>query len=184
MSKARIGDNVGWCPSASDVSPYLQFDLEKLYLICGFQVIQGSFTHMKSYRVHVSPEEDYLNSWNIFKVMTWACLLLLQIKWKGMLPCWSVFRKKEAMHQLLELCFTPERVLSIQRMTYLRDICMRDIRTWHIHAWHMHAARHPSFGSWAKFALSDEFEKWIAYLAMGGGGWFSFWRWRGSSQWI
>ena len=70
MSKARIGDNVGWCPSASDVSPYLQFDLEKLYLICGFQVIQGSLTHMRSYRVHVSPEEDYLNSWNIFKVMT------------------------------------------------------------------------------------------------------------------
>ncbi|XP_015748600.1 PREDICTED: fibrillin-1-like [Acropora digitifera] len=67
MSKARIGDNVGWCPSASDVSPYLQFDLEKLYLICGFQVIQGSLTYMSSYRVHVSPEEDYLNSWNIYK---------------------------------------------------------------------------------------------------------------------
>ena len=80
MSKARIGDNGGWCPSKSDASPYLQFDLEKLYLICGFQVIKGGSTAMSSYRVHVSPEKDYLNSWNIVEVMTWACLLLLQIK--------------------------------------------------------------------------------------------------------
>ena len=36
-------------------------------------------------------------------------------------------RKMEAMHQIVELYFTLERVLSIQRMTYARDICMREI---------------------------------------------------------
>ena len=70
MSEARIGGNDGWCSSESDKFPYLQFDLEKLYLICGFQVHEGLDTRLKSYRVHVSPEKDYLNSWNIVKVMT------------------------------------------------------------------------------------------------------------------
>ncbi|XP_015757878.1 PREDICTED: uncharacterized protein LOC107337270 isoform X3 [Acropora digitifera] len=67
MSDARIGGNDGWTPHHSDGLPYLQFDLEKLYLICGFEVLGCKGFNVTSYRVHVSPEKDYLNSWNTMK---------------------------------------------------------------------------------------------------------------------
>ena len=75
MSDARIGGNDGWSPQYHDKLPRLQFDLEKLYLICGFEVLGCKGFNVTSYSVHVSPEKDYLNLWNIMKVMTSACLL-------------------------------------------------------------------------------------------------------------
>ena len=76
ISEARIGGNDGWSPHASDKLPYLQFDLEKLYLICGFKVLGCKDSYVNLYRVHVSPEKEYLDSWNIIKVMTSECSLL------------------------------------------------------------------------------------------------------------
>ena len=76
ISEVRIGGNDGWSPHASDKLPYLQFDLEKLYLICGFEVLGCKGSYVNLYRVHVSPEKDYLDSWNIIKVMTSECLSL------------------------------------------------------------------------------------------------------------
>ena len=76
MSDARIGGNDGWSALVTDKWPYLQFDLEKLHLVCGFEVLGCNGFNVSSYRVHVSPEKDYLDSWNIIKVMTSACLLL------------------------------------------------------------------------------------------------------------
>ena len=76
MSEARIGGNDGWSPHASDKLPYLQFDLEKLYLICGFELLGCKGSSVSLYRVHVSPEKEYLDSWNIIKVMTSECSLL------------------------------------------------------------------------------------------------------------
>ena len=76
ISEARIGGNDGWSPHTSDKLPYLQFDLEKLYLICGFKVLGCKGSYVNLYRVHVSPEKEYLDSWNIIKVMTSDCSLL------------------------------------------------------------------------------------------------------------
>ena len=76
ISEVRIGGNDGWSPHASDKLPYLQFDLEKLYLICGFKVLGCKGSYVNLYRVHVSPEKEYLDSWNIIKVMTSDCSLL------------------------------------------------------------------------------------------------------------
>ncbi|XP_044183632.1 fibrillin-1-like [Acropora millepora] len=67
ISEARIGGNDGWSPHTSDKLPYLQFDLEKLYLICGFKVLGCKGSYVNLYRVHVSPEKEYLDSWNIIK---------------------------------------------------------------------------------------------------------------------
>ncbi|XP_015748264.1 PREDICTED: uncharacterized protein LOC107328062 isoform X2 [Acropora digitifera] len=67
ISEVRIGGNDGWSPHASDKLPYLQFDLEKLCLICGFEVLGCKGSYVNLYRVHVSPEKDYLDSWNIIK---------------------------------------------------------------------------------------------------------------------
>lgn len=74
IGEARIGGNDGWSPHPSDKLPYLQFDLESLYLICGFEVLGCKGSYVNLYRVHVSPEKEYLDSWNIIKVMTSACL--------------------------------------------------------------------------------------------------------------
>ena len=69
MGDVRIGDNNGWSPSESDKLPYLQFDLGKLHLICGFEVQGCKKSYVTRYRVHVSPEKDFLDTWNIIKVI-------------------------------------------------------------------------------------------------------------------
>lgn len=66
----------GWVPDGRDSHPYLQFDLGKLFLICGFEV-KGCELNNKGrkyplyvtrYRVQVSPEIDFWDSWNYIKV--------------------------------------------------------------------------------------------------------------------
>lgn len=73
-SSGRLKDK-GWAPRSSDEDPYpyLQIDLIDLYLVCGVQV-QGCTDFEKKpawvtrYRVQVSPEKDFWDSWNYLKV--------------------------------------------------------------------------------------------------------------------
>ena len=66
----------GWVPKGDDQHPYLEFDLGKLYLICGFEVKGCKIKKFGNtydvwvtrYRVQVSPENDYWDSWNYIKV--------------------------------------------------------------------------------------------------------------------
>lgn len=71
-SFAKFG-NVGWSPSKADLHPWLKIDLGDLYLICGFKV-QGCRdgaveTYVRRYRVQVSPEDNFWDSWNYIKVI-------------------------------------------------------------------------------------------------------------------
>jgi len=82
----------GWVPDESDSNPYLQFDLGKLFLICGFEV-KGCELNYKGlnyplyvtrYRVQVSPEIDFWDSWNYIKVSWFSItndLLFNHIYW-------------------------------------------------------------------------------------------------------
>ena len=73
-SSGRLKDS-GWAPVSSDEDPYpyLQIDLDNLYLVCGVKV-QGceDFDRKQAwvtrYRVQVSPEKDFWESWNYIKV--------------------------------------------------------------------------------------------------------------------
>lgn len=66
----------GWVPEGRDSHPYLQFDLGKLFLICGFEVKGCALNdkgrkyplYVTRYRVQVSPEIDFWDSWNYIKV--------------------------------------------------------------------------------------------------------------------
>lgn len=62
----------GWIPDGRDLHPYLQFDLGKLFLICGFEVkgceLNNKGLYVTRYRVQVSPEIDFWDSWNYVKV--------------------------------------------------------------------------------------------------------------------
>ena len=72
IGEARLGagENNGWIPNKRDKHPYLQFDLEKLYLICGFEVQGCGQSWVTRYRVQVSPEENFWDPWNYIKVAT------------------------------------------------------------------------------------------------------------------
>ena len=73
-SKGRLKDS-GWAPRSTDKDPYpyLQVDLVNLYLVCGVKV-QGCTDYKRQpawvtrYRVKVSPEKNFWDSWNYLKV--------------------------------------------------------------------------------------------------------------------
>ena len=69
-SAARFGKNIGWGPYVTSMFDleYLQVDLEKIYLICGFEVKGCKQSFVERYRVHISPEENFLDNWNMIKV--------------------------------------------------------------------------------------------------------------------
>ena len=67
-SNARLGNDNGWGPPDDESLHYLQIDLEKLYLICGFVVKGCKLSFVKKYRVHISPDENFLDTWNMVKV--------------------------------------------------------------------------------------------------------------------
>ena len=73
-SSGRLKDS-GWAPNGADKDryPYLQIDLVDLYLICGIKVqgcsdFKGKPAWVTRYRVQVSPEKDFWDSWNYLKV--------------------------------------------------------------------------------------------------------------------
>ena len=73
-SSGRLKDS-GWAPRGTDKDryPYLQIDLVDLYLICGIKVqgcsdFKGKPAWVTRYRVQVSPEKDFWDSWNYLKV--------------------------------------------------------------------------------------------------------------------
>lgn len=68
----RLGDS-GWSPDSKDLYPYLQIDLSNLYLICGLKIdgctkFKGGAAWVTRYRVQVSPEKNFWDSWNYIKV--------------------------------------------------------------------------------------------------------------------
>ena len=70
-SRGRLKDR-GWSPMGRDEDPYpyLEIDLGNLYLVCGIKV-QGCSEKRAGeirYRVQVSPEENFWDSWNYLKV--------------------------------------------------------------------------------------------------------------------
>ena len=73
-SSGRLKDS-GWAPLGTDKDwyPYLQIDLVDLYLVCGIKVqgcsdFKGKPAWVTRYRVQVSPEKDFWDSWNYLKV--------------------------------------------------------------------------------------------------------------------
>ncbi|KAL9970965.1 hypothetical protein ACROYT_G023436 [Oculina patagonica] len=72
-SSGRLRD-LGWAPDSLDKDPYpyLQINLVNLYLVCGFKIqgcsdFKGKPAWVTRYRVQVSPEENYWDSWNYIK---------------------------------------------------------------------------------------------------------------------
>ncbi|KAL9970967.1 hypothetical protein ACROYT_G023438 [Oculina patagonica] len=72
-SSGRLKD-IGWAPESLDKDPYpyLQIDLKKFFLICGFKIqgckdFKGGPAWVTRYRVQVSPERKYWDSWNYIK---------------------------------------------------------------------------------------------------------------------
>lgn len=70
INEARLGENDGWIPEKTDKHPYLEFDLENFYLICGFEVQGCKKSWVTRYRVQISPEKDFWDTWNYIKVIT------------------------------------------------------------------------------------------------------------------
>ena len=71
-SSGRLKDS-GWAPRSEDPYPYLGIDLVNLYLVCGVKIqgcsdFKGKPAWVTRYRVQVSPEEDFWDSWNYLKV--------------------------------------------------------------------------------------------------------------------
>lgn len=73
-SRGRLKDS-GWAPRSTgkDQYPYLLIDLVNLYLVCGFKVqgcsdFKGKPAWVTRYRVQVSPEKNFWDSWNYIKV--------------------------------------------------------------------------------------------------------------------
>ena len=68
-------DKEGWSPQNADKHPWIKIDLGDLYLVCGFAVQgcsdSGVDTWVTRYRVQVSPEENFWDSWNYIKVINW-----------------------------------------------------------------------------------------------------------------
>ena len=74
-SSGRLEDS-GWAPR-NDSFPYLQIDLVNLYLVCGVKVqgctdFKGKPAWVTRYRVQVSPEKDFWDSWNYLKVWSYS----------------------------------------------------------------------------------------------------------------
>jgi len=72
-SRGMLKDS-GWAPLGAyqDRYPYLQIDLVDLYLVCGIKVqgcsdFKGKPAWVTRYRVQVSPEKDFWDSWNYLK---------------------------------------------------------------------------------------------------------------------
>ena len=82
FAKRGRGSGHGWVPKGSDMHPYLEIDLEQLFLVCGVEV-QGCkrigpggreySAWVTRYRVQVSPENEYWDSWNFIKVIISDC---------------------------------------------------------------------------------------------------------------
>jgi len=73
-SRGRLKDS-GWAPRSTekDPYPYLRIDLVDLYLVCGVEVqgcsdFKGKPAWVTTYRVQVSPEKNFWDSWNYLKV--------------------------------------------------------------------------------------------------------------------
>lgn len=73
-SSGRLKDS-GWAPRGKDKDPYpyLEIDLINLYLVCGFKIqgcsdFNGGPAWVTRYRVQVSPEKRFWDSWNYIKV--------------------------------------------------------------------------------------------------------------------
>lgn len=66
-------DKEGWSPQNADKHPWIKTDLGDLNLVCGFAVQgcsdNGVDTWLARYRVQVSPEENFWDSWNYIKVI-------------------------------------------------------------------------------------------------------------------
>ena len=79
-SSGRLKDS-GWSPAKNDGYQYLQINLGSLYLVCGFKIqgcfnIKGGPAWVTRYRVQVSPEEDFWDSWNYIKVRSITTCLI------------------------------------------------------------------------------------------------------------
>ena len=71
-SSGRLKDK-GWAPKNMDRYQYLLIDLVDLNLVCGVKIqgcsdFKGKPAWVTRYRVQVSPEEDFWDSWNYLKV--------------------------------------------------------------------------------------------------------------------
>lgn len=70
--EARMHGGNGWIPDRNDKHPYLEIDLGSLFLVCGFEVRGCRRSWPTRYRVQVTPEKDYWDSWNYIKVIYMA----------------------------------------------------------------------------------------------------------------